>query len=87
MARPSSQAVAQNEKYPRNPTKEDVDRWMTEISNWGKWGSDHQARTINLITPAKRNAAAALVRDGVSVTGGFSHPNALSRAPLALPGL
>jgi kynurenine formamidase len=41
---------------------------MTELSNWGKWGKDDQAGTINLITPAKRKAAAALVRDGVSVS-------------------
>ena len=56
------------ETYPRNLTKEDVDQWMTELSNWGKWGKDDQAGTINLITPAKRKAAAALVRDGVSVS-------------------
>ena len=55
-------------KYPRNLTKEDVDRWMTELSNWGKWGKDDQAGTINLITPAKRKAAAALVKEGVSVS-------------------
>ena len=55
-------------EYPRNLTKEDVDRWMTELSNWGKWGKDDQAGTINLITPAKRKAAAALVKEGVSVS-------------------
>jgi kynurenine formamidase len=41
---------------------------MTELSNWGKWGKDDQAGTINLITPAKRKAAAALVREGFSVS-------------------
>ena len=56
------------EKYPRNLTKEDVDRWMTELSNWGKWGKEDQAGTINLITPAKRKTAAALVKEGVSVS-------------------
>ena len=56
------------EKYPRNLTKEDVDRWMTELSNWGKWGKDDQAGTINLITPAKRKSAAALVKEGISVS-------------------
>src|SRR5712691_11277924 len=64
----SRQADAQSEKYLRNLTKEDVDRWMTELSNWGKWGKDDQAGTINLITPAKRKAAAALVREGFSVS-------------------
>jgi kynurenine formamidase len=64
----SSRLKAQNEKYPRNLTKEDVNRWMTELSNWGKWGKDDEAGTVNLITPAKRKAAAALVREGVSVS-------------------
>ncbi len=64
----SRQAVAEGERYPRNLTKEDVDRWMTELSNWGRWGKDDQAGTVNLITPATRKAAAALVREGVSVS-------------------
>ncbi len=46
-------------------TKADVDRWMTELSNWGRWGKDDQLGTLNLITPAKRRGAAALVKDGV----------------------
>ena len=44
-------------------TKADVDRWMMELSNWGKWGKEDQAGTLNLITPAKRKEAAALVKD------------------------
>jgi kynurenine formamidase len=56
------------EQFPRNLTQQDIERWLTELSNWGKWGSDDQAGTINLITPAKRKAAAALVREGVSVS-------------------
>src|SRR5438105_11422850 len=63
-----SKAAAPSEKYPRNLTKADIDRWMTELSNWGRWGKDDQAGTINLITPAKRKQAAALVREGVSVS-------------------
>jgi kynurenine formamidase len=53
---------------PRNLTKADIDRMMTELSNWGRWGKADQAGAINLITPAKRKQAAALVRDGVSVS-------------------
>jgi kynurenine formamidase len=64
----TSAGMVAAEKYPRNLTKEDVDRWMTELSNWGKWGKDDQAGTINLITPAKRKAAAALVKEGVSIS-------------------
>lgn len=61
-------ASSAGEKYPRELTKEDVDRWMTELSNWGKWGPDDQAGTINLITAAKRKSAAALVKDGIPVS-------------------
>jgi kynurenine formamidase len=49
-------------------TREQVDRWMTEISNWGRWGKDDQRGTLNLITPDKRRQALRLVRDGVSVS-------------------
>jgi len=47
-------------------TKTMVDGWMTEFSNWGRWGKDDQMGTINLITPVKRKQAAALVKDGAS---------------------
>jgi kynurenine formamidase len=56
------------QQFPRNLTQQDIERWLTELSNWGKWGPDDQAGTINLITPAKRKAAAALVREGLSVS-------------------
>jgi kynurenine formamidase len=59
---------ASQEQFPRNLTQQDIERWLTDLSNWGKWGGDDQAGTINLITPAKRKAAAALVREGVSVS-------------------
>src|SRR5215472_5046549 len=49
-------------------TKADVDRLMTELSNWGRWGKDDQLGAINLITPAKRKQAAAMVKEGVSVS-------------------
>lgn len=46
----------------------DMDRWKTELSNWGRWGKDDQKGTINLITPAKRKQAAALVKEGFAVS-------------------
>src|SRR5208337_4062077 len=49
-------------------TKSDVDRWMKELSNWGRWGKDDQLGTLNLITPAKRREAAALVKEGYSIS-------------------
>ena len=49
-------------------TKADVDRWMTELSNWGRWGKDDQLGTLNLITAAKRRQAVALVKEGFSIS-------------------
>ena len=45
-------------------TKEQYDTWMTELSNWGRWGEDDQIGALNLITPGKRVAAAGLVETG-----------------------
>ena len=61
----STLAPAQN---AHTTTKADVDRWMKELSNWGRWGKEDQVGTYNLITPAKRKEAAALVKEGVSVS-------------------
>ncbi len=49
-------------------TQADVDRWMNELSNWGRWGKQDQVGTVNLITPEKRKAAAALVKEGYSIS-------------------
>jgi len=49
-------------------TKADVDRWMMEFSNWGRWGKDDQLGTLNLITAAKRRQAVALVKEGYSIS-------------------
>ncbi len=50
------------------PSETEVKGYLRSLSNWGRWGTSDQLGTINLITPAKRIAAAGLVRDGVSVT-------------------
>ena len=47
-------------------TKEQLDRWMVELSNTGRWGPEDERGTLNLITPTKRRQAAALVRTGRS---------------------
>ncbi|MBN9692380.1 MAG: cyclase family protein [Verrucomicrobia bacterium] len=46
----------------------DFEVWMKELSNWGRWGPEDELGALNLVTPAKRQAAAALVREGVSVS-------------------
>src|SRR5205823_10938812 len=49
-------------------TESDVIKMISSLSNWGRWGTDDELGTINLITPEKRKRAAALVRDGVPVS-------------------
>jgi kynurenine formamidase len=68
----SQPEAAAAEPYPRNLTADDIERWMTELSNWGKWGPEDSAGTINLITAAHRKAAAALVREGVCVSASLN---------------
>lgn len=50
------------------PGPAEFDRWMTQLSNWGRWGARDELGTVNLITPAVRKAAAALVTEGYSVS-------------------
>ncbi|MFO1094910.1 MAG: cyclase family protein [Planctomycetaceae bacterium] len=49
-------------------TRADIDSMMTSLSNWGRWGKDDQRGALNLITPEKRKQAAALVKEGVTVS-------------------
>ena len=49
-------------------TKAEYERWQMELSNWGRWGKEDEMGTLNLITPAKRKQAAALVKDGFTVS-------------------
>ena len=49
-------------------SEDQVFGYVDSLSNWGRWGADDQLGTINLITPGKRACAAALVKDGVTVS-------------------
>src|SRR5262245_5065712 len=60
----AQQTLTQRKKL----TQADIDQMMKELSNWGRWGKDDQLGAINLITAAKRKQAAALVKEGVSVS-------------------
>jgi kynurenine formamidase len=55
---------------PSHPlvTQAEYERWQKELSNWGRWGKDDELGTLNLITPAKRKQAAALVKEGITVS-------------------
>jgi kynurenine formamidase len=53
----------------RPPVSEaQFEAWQKELSNWGRWGKDDEIGTLNLITPAKRKEALALVKEGVPVS-------------------
>jgi hypothetical protein len=61
-------AVGRSQSAHTQVTRAEYERWQTELSNWGRWGPNDQLGTLNLITPSKRRQAAALVKDGVSVS-------------------
>jgi len=68
VASPTVSRSAQSGGVTQTVTKAEFDRWKTELSNWGRWGRDDQIGAVNLITPEKRRQAAALVREGFSVS-------------------
>lgn len=59
---------AQPDSVPAPLGAAEIREMFEELSNWGRWGENDQRGTLNLITPAKRRQAAALVREGVSVS-------------------
>ncbi len=64
----SARLFSQRADAGREVTPAQYERWKTELSNWGRWGKNDEIGTLNLITAEKRRQAAALVRDGVSVS-------------------
>jgi kynurenine formamidase len=68
MAGPAGALGAADAEPGETVTRAQFEAWFAEISNWGRWGENDELGTLNLITPEKRKAAAALVRDGVSVS-------------------
>jgi kynurenine formamidase len=64
----ASAVTAQTPAPKHIVTPEEYEGWKKELSNWGRWGKDDQIGALNLITPAKRKQAAALVKEGVSVS-------------------
>ena len=64
-------------QQPEEVTAAVVERWMDELSNWGRWGADDQLGALNLITPAKRQQALALATEGLVVS--------LARQPQVMP--
>lgn len=57
---PSVQAVEQRRSA--------VEELRVKIRNWGRWGSTDEAGCFNLISPKKRTEAAALIKQGKSIS-------------------
>ena len=53
---------------PNAPSLDEVLSYFETLSNWGRWGADDQLGAINLVSPAKRREAAALVTEGITVS-------------------
>src|SRR5215213_4002995 len=53
-------------RAPRNAAE--FDTLFQQVKNWGRWGPDDQLGSANLVTPAKRRQAAALVKTGETVS-------------------
>ena len=65
----ASDAVrSQTRTLPPLVSQAEYDDWMTELSNWGRWGPDDELGALNLVTPAKRAEAARLVTEGFTVS-------------------
>lgn len=78
-------AAASAQEAPTAPaplSAADIDVMFNELSNWGRWGADDQRGTLNLITPEKRRQAAALVKEGISISLSQDLPNTAGATPL-----
>lgn len=57
-----------NVRGPGRATQSDVQSWRTTLSNWGRWGPDDRAGTLNHITNEQRLGALELVQVGQPVS-------------------
>jgi kynurenine formamidase len=74
----TSKPAIHNVTPKHDMTKEDVDRDMKELSNWGRWGKEDQLGAANLLTAAKRKQASAEIHEGFTVS--LSHDYIQERA-------
>ena len=61
------------------PTVDEYEGYKERFSNWGRWGDDDELGTLNHITEDVRRRAAALVREGRTVS--CTNPLATTPAP------
>jgi hypothetical protein len=50
----------------------EFDRMARKVSNWGRWGKADELGTLNLISPAKIQSAAACIRSGELISLGMN---------------
>jgi len=82
---PTRAAASRRTTRARDLTDEELEAMFKRCSNTGRWGQDDERGTLNYITPAKRIAAAGLVKTGevVSVARDLStRPSKTNTAPL-----
>lgn len=83
----TSLSVSQEASVPAVP---DMRTLGQEVSNWGRWGSDDERGTTNLITPDRVVAAAGLIRTGevfhlgIPLDGDGPQPGGLRINPIRL---
>ena len=80
-ASPDSSNATGSQTSPAQPaaataTPTEAEAILARRRNWGRWGNDDQKGAANLITPARRASAAALVKSGraVSLAHTFAPP-------------
>jgi len=64
----TAQQLSSQTAPARTISAAEYEGWKKSLSNWGRWGKDDEIGALNLITPAKRKEAAALVKEGFSVS-------------------
>lgn len=64
-----------------------VDKWVQDPANWGRWGKDDELGALNLITPAKQAQAMALAKKGIVVSMEFPIRIVPKMAAVAADGL
>lgn len=69
---------------PHIPSESEVLGYFDSLSNWGRWGADDRAGTVNLVDAERRADAARLVRTGEVVSLSHrldaAHPDVFGRS-------
>ena len=50
------------------PAKEEIESYLKDRRNWGRWGDDDDVGAMNLITPDKLLHAASVIKSGRSLS-------------------